>query len=306
MTSATYVSIIGSANMDITAKSYKPLKPFDSNPGVVTLSPGGVARNIAENLARLGTNVKLFAVFSNDFLGQKLLNDCLDIGIDVSQCKISHERPTPIYTAILDNNGEMHAAIIGDTNIITVDQIKKYYDTINSSKIIVLDTNLNENDIAETLDIFKGKDIYVDAISVTKAARIKNLVGKFHTIKMNRMEASFLADCEITDEDSLKKVSAHFLDLGARRVIISLGPDGICYRTRGDEIRHTPKAITPINSTGAGDSLMAGIIHGTLKNKNAQHIVGLALTMAKMTLMSEAAVSDKIDFTLNTQNFIGV
>ncbi len=58
-----FISLIGGANIDILAKSYSPLKDFDSNPGKVNISFGGVGRNIADNLARLDQKVSLITVF---------------------------------------------------------------------------------------------------------------------------------------------------------------------------------------------------------------------------------------------------
>ncbi|MFN0194315.1 MAG: PfkB family carbohydrate kinase, partial [Aestuariivirga sp.] len=48
------VVAIGGANIDIKAKALGNVLPGTSNPGTVSVSPGGVARNIAHNLAVLG------------------------------------------------------------------------------------------------------------------------------------------------------------------------------------------------------------------------------------------------------------
>ena len=54
-----YVVVIGGANMDICGTSHDNLLLGDSNPGKVRTSAGGVGRNIAENLARLGSDTRL-------------------------------------------------------------------------------------------------------------------------------------------------------------------------------------------------------------------------------------------------------
>lgn len=50
----TYVWMIGGVNMDIGGKSFASMIPGDSNPGTVTMSVGGVGRNIAHNISLLG------------------------------------------------------------------------------------------------------------------------------------------------------------------------------------------------------------------------------------------------------------
>ena len=56
--SGSYAVVVGGVNVDIGGRSFAPLVEADSNPGAVTVSLGGVGRNIAHNLALLGTDVR--------------------------------------------------------------------------------------------------------------------------------------------------------------------------------------------------------------------------------------------------------
>ena len=285
------ICVIGAAILDINAKSKNPIIPQDSNIGTITLSCGGVGRNIAENLARLKTDVKLIAPLGDDLFGQKLLNDCQRAGIDMSCCQICPGGLSPAYVAVLDQNGEMNVAVVGDAVSITFDHILKHAETIRNSQVILIDTNLHKDVINSLPDIFSGKDFYLDTISVNKAARVKDIAGKIHTLKMNRLEASFLAGFNIEDEDSLERAARHFLNQGTKRLVISLGQEGFYYRTQEEKIRCRPAPIIPVNATGAGDALMAGITYCSLHNKSGSCTVSFAQAMAKMALMSESAVN---------------
>ena len=54
--------IIGGANIDITGRALTPPEIIaDSHPGTITSHHGGVARNIAENLARLDCQIRLIS-----------------------------------------------------------------------------------------------------------------------------------------------------------------------------------------------------------------------------------------------------
>ncbi len=53
------IAVVGGMHVDIGAKPEGRLIPGDSNPGRVTLRPGGVGRNIAHNLRLLGLDVRL-------------------------------------------------------------------------------------------------------------------------------------------------------------------------------------------------------------------------------------------------------
>ena len=51
LNSGSYAVVVGGANVDIGGRSAAPLVPADSNPGTITLSLGGVGRNIAQSAA---------------------------------------------------------------------------------------------------------------------------------------------------------------------------------------------------------------------------------------------------------------
>jgi pseudouridine kinase len=69
LASEPFVAVVGGANMDICASPARRLRTHDSNPGSVVTSPGGVARNIAENLARLGVDSRLVTAVGADHHG---------------------------------------------------------------------------------------------------------------------------------------------------------------------------------------------------------------------------------------------
>ena len=81
-----YVTVIGGSNMDIQGFPNNPLVMYDSNPGKVDISMGGVGRNIAENLSRLNVNTKLISAIGNDLYGNTILSECKNLNIDVNDC----------------------------------------------------------------------------------------------------------------------------------------------------------------------------------------------------------------------------
>ena len=104
------VIAIGGANWDIKARSLGVFAPGVSNPGVITSAAGGVARNIAENLARLGIDVALLSAIGTDAIGDQLLDRTKSAGVDVAGvARIAGT--TGAYLAVLDEAGEMRAAI---------------------------------------------------------------------------------------------------------------------------------------------------------------------------------------------------
>ncbi|MCB9052383.1 MAG: hypothetical protein H6556_23355 [Lewinellaceae bacterium] len=70
------ITILGAANIDLTGFSHQPLRYGDSHQGALKISLGGVGRNIAENLARLGLPTRLICSIGDDIYGQLIQNSC--------------------------------------------------------------------------------------------------------------------------------------------------------------------------------------------------------------------------------------
>ncbi len=99
------VVVIGGANIDVKARIAGTMVPATSNPGIsATLSPGGVGRNIAHNLARLGIATRLISIVGRDAEGDRLLDETARAGVDVSRVKRG-KAPTGLYSAVLDRTG---------------------------------------------------------------------------------------------------------------------------------------------------------------------------------------------------------
>ena len=66
------IYVVGGANVDVLARSFNEIVPADSNPGHVSYSFGGVAHNIACNLAKMGCYVDFVTALSNDAFGKQV------------------------------------------------------------------------------------------------------------------------------------------------------------------------------------------------------------------------------------------
>ena len=98
--------MVGGANLDVFGFSDARFIPQDSNPGRIEESPGGVARNIAENLARLGIETHLITAFGSDASGLRLAEECRRDGI-LADASLSVEHvPGSRYLAVLDDDGQ--------------------------------------------------------------------------------------------------------------------------------------------------------------------------------------------------------
>ena len=105
------VTCVGGANIDIQGFSNAAINMRDSNPGTVRLCPGGVGRNIAENLAWLGANVRMVTAVGEDPFAEMILRSCVNAGIDTSEIETIPGARSSSYLVLTDSDGDMLAAI---------------------------------------------------------------------------------------------------------------------------------------------------------------------------------------------------
>jgi pseudouridine kinase len=289
------VYVIGGANIDISGKAAADLKLKDSNPGKVSLSFGGVARNIAENLARLGIPVIFISAFSDDLLSVSMLKHLKSLKIDTTNSKVVKNATTAAYLALLNQDNDMEVAI-SDTSILS--KLDKNYlqpiiKKIKPKDILVIDTNLEVSAIDYIFKHCKGK-IFVDTISTAKTKKIKPYLNQIYAIKPNILEAETIVNHKILKEKDIIEAAKKISKLGVKKTFISLGKMGAYgFIDNAGELVRTKK-VSIKSATGAGDAFMAGLVVSEIRNYNLNETLRYATGCALIALASELTVSNKI------------
>lgn len=289
------IAVIGGINMDISGTPYSALAERDSNPGRIAFSPGGVGRNIAENLVRLDVSTEFIcALGEDDFVGthERL---CSRLGIGLSFAKRVPGGRSDIYLCINEHSGDMRLAV-SDMDLckeITPEHLAGCMDLINSCALCVADANLPADSL-EFLAKHALVPLVLDPVSAAKAVKVKDMIGFFHTIKPNRMEAEVVAGCEVKDDDGLRRAAHALLSKGAQRVYISLGSEGIYYSDGIAEGVVRSKAERIVNTTGAGDAATAALAWAMLKGLPADQSAAAACKASAITVGCETAVSEEL------------
>lgn len=164
--------------------------------------------------------------------------------------------------------------------------------------MVVLDTNLREDEIYLALEKAGDIPVFLDTVSTYKAKKVKSIIGKFHTIKPNVLEAQTLTGLVIDSFDQLKKAGDFFLNQGVKQVFITDGPNGVYYKDERTEGIIKKETYNLISATGAGDGFSAGIIYGYNKGYSIKEIAKMGTSAATIALASEAAVNPSMSESL--------
>lgn len=289
------IVVVGGVNVDICGTPKKLLIPADSNPGSVTMSLGGVGRNIAHNLRLLEQPVRLITAFGDDMNAAKIQNSCADLGIDTSDSVVVAGASTSSYIFITDENGEMKLAV-SDMDIydhMTPEFMAGKLDVINRAGLCIMDTNIPK----ETIEFLAERvtvPLFVDPVSTTKMHKLEHILGRIHTFKPNRLEAELLTGIHITDESSLKLAAGLLLNAGIKRVYISLGEYGVFCADRTQNIL-LPGIPTQVrNTTGGGDCFMAGLAYAYRHGMSLEESGRIALAAGAICTEGEHTINEEL------------
>jgi pseudouridine kinase len=291
-----YAVVIGGANMDLCGRSNASIVLADSNPGLLESSAGGVGRNIAENLALIGSQVEFIGVFGGDTWGQKLRESChvANVGTDHSLLKMDEK--SSCYLSILDDQGELLVALNDMQLIDQLDatQLAKRSGIINGASVLVIDANLSEEALDYLFNQHGDKTIFVDPVSSIKAKKLLPYLDKIDFLKPNQLEAKVLAGYDTNKSVDANQLANNLHSKGVSHIALSLGNEGVLASWDSQQIIVNAIPTDVVNVTGAGDAMMAALIHSYLQNWSWDQSVRFAVTAAHLALTTANTINSDI------------
>lgn len=296
MQKASYIVGVGAANVDLNGASNAPINLRDSNPGHIRLSAGGVTRNVCENLARLGADVKLLTCLGDDVFGTFVRSQSESAGIDLRHVHTAPGAASSIYLSILDADGDMLVGM-SDMRIIQQQLPPSYLpskrELIENAAIVTCDPCMGEQTLLQLLDLCRPEQIVcVDPVSCAYARVVAPHIGRFHTAKPNRMELEILAGMPIDSDAALLRAGECVLQKGLRRLLVSLGAEGCLYMDdTGLVLRRKLRPARMLNASGAGDSFAAALLYGTLQGWSVEKQLDYALAAGIAAISHEKTIN---------------
>ncbi|MGL5817575.1 MAG: carbohydrate kinase family protein [Phycicoccus sp.] len=220
---ARIVVVVGGAVLDTKVRTTSTPVLRTSNPGHASWSAGGVARNVAENLARLGAPVTLLAAVGEDPAGDLVLARTAAAGVDCRHV-IRTTHPTGSYTAVLDDGGDLVLAVadLRATDEVRPADLDHLPSVLETAGLLVVDANLDADALRWVLDIARaaGVPVVVEPVSVAKAAHVAATLRPdrpVHTVTPNLDELAALVGHPIAGRSGHPADAGHDGRIGAGR-----------------------------------------------------------------------------------------
>lgn len=287
MTNRPDILCIGSVLWDVIGRTDKSMGLGSDVPGRITRVPGGVALNIAMMLRRLGLTPALLSVVGRDAEGTALAADCAAMGLETRFMLADAELPTDQYMAI-EAEGNLVAAIAdahsleraGARILAPLLDGRLGSDDAPWSGPIALDGNLTEALLAEIAEspAFATADLRVAPASPGKVRRLLPLLSHpGATFYVNCEEAGYLLD---TGFDKAEDGARGLIAAGARRVLVTQGPQIAVDCDGSGVFSEHPPQVTPVRITGAGDTFMAAHIAAEIRGSTRTEALQSAVSAA--------------------------
>ena len=284
--------VIGGVNVDIGGQPFLPLVVKDSNPGRVTVSFGGVGRNIAHNMSLLGISTEMLTALGDDFYASGIVASCQEAGIGISHALRIPGESTSTYLYLNNCDGDMELAV-SDMEIcrqITPAYLEPLLWLLENAQVVVFDTNIPEESVVWLAE-HCTRPLFADCVSTKKAEKLRPVLGKLHTLKPNRIEAELLSGVHICDDVSLRVAAETLLATGLRRVFISLGAEGVLAAEDGKMLRMHCYPAEVKNITGAGDAFMAALVRAYAERLSLEDTVCYASAAASIATESVTTIN---------------
>lgn len=286
---------VGGATVDRTYRLAAPLVPESSNPATARSGFGGVARNVAENLSRLGIPTGLLSRVGDDEAGRSLLAGLDACGIDRRGVLPVASAATADYVAVLTPGGDLALglAAMAVLDRLTPEALADHADLFAAADWVVADCNLP----AESLLALARRRppgryrLAVDAVSVAKSARLPETLEGFDLLFLNRDEALAVAGRHGLDAVTPAGAAAAMLRAGAGAAVVTLGAGGALAAGAAGIVAVPAVPAGVVDVTGAGDALIAAVIAALTGGADLPEAVARGCRAAARALGCDTAVA---------------
>ena len=279
------VVVLGGSNTDLIATpSESPVRTGTSNPGRILLSPGGVGRNVAEAVARLGVPVALLSAVGVGPLAELTLERTRLAGVDVSRVRRATGEERSVYLAVHDQAGDL---ILGISEMSAMDlcsaaYVEEHRELIREAALLILDANVPVESAERALSLANGAGVPVlaDPVSAPKAHVLASLGGELYLATPNRDEAPILQQGR----------------LRVRHLLVTRGPEGVGWidHSRKGERTFPVPPVEGARTNGAGDAFLAGISAGLYHGLALEGAIEWGIAAARLTLRSEETTDPEL------------
>ncbi len=286
------VVVVGSLNMDLVARAQRLPRAGETLPGEsFSTVPGGKGANQAVAAARLGASVAMIGNVGDDAYGQQLRHALDAEGIDCQGVDTCPGVSSGVALITVDAASQNCIVIIpGGNGLLTPQAVQRFDALLQAAEVIICQLEVPADTVAWTLA--RGRELGKQVILNPAPATGPLPAGWFAHIDYltpNESEAEALTGMTVTDQDSARCAGERLLQLGAGKVIITLGAQGALLVTAQGHQHFPAPVVQPLDTTAAGDTFIGGFAAGLVRGLEEGEAIAFGQRAAALSVTRAGA-----------------
>lgn len=292
---------IGTVYVDIKGYPLGAFSPTGRNAGEVAYFHGGVARNIAEDVANLGEDSIFIGLLDKSGVALDVLKHLQDCHIDTEYVRIT-EDGMGTWLAVFDDKGDLCASISKRPNLLPIQNILEEYgeDIFNKADSILLEMDIDEPVVARAMELAKkyNKPVYGVISNMTIGMERWNYITQTNCFICNREEAGIVFNTptmELNPNEILELMQKEMQLKNLSCMVVTMDKDGSVFLKENSEAGLcSPLPVNVVDTTGAGDAFFAGVSVGLTRGNTLEEACQLGTKAAANVITKKENVCDKI------------
>ena len=242
------------------------------------VGPGGKGCNQAVAIARLGGKVNFISKIGKDAYGKLALETLKKNNINTENIIQDEKLQTGVAGILVDKQSGKNAinVIVGAPNSLKISEINNQINLIKNSKIFLTQLEIPKDVTLHCLKTAKENG----CLTILNPAPASEISKEFYSyidyFTPNETEAEFYTGIKITNEKEAKQAADKLINLGIKKIIITLGEKGLFYSDGQEEIHLKASSVKAIDTTGAGDAFNGALAFSLTKGKPIKACLELA------------------------------
>jgi len=242
------------------------------------VGPGGKGCNQAVAIARLGGKVNFISKIGKDAYGKLALETLKKNNINTENIIQDEKLQTGVAGILVDKQSGKNAinVIVGAPNSLKISEMNSQINLIKSSKIFLTQLEIPKDVTLHCLKTAKENG----CLTILNPAPASEISKEFYSyidyFTPNETEAEFYTGIKITNEKEAKQAADKLINLGIKKIIITLGEKGLFYSDGQEEIYLKASSVKAIDTTGAGDAFNGALAFSLSKGKPIKACLELA------------------------------
>lgn len=291
------IVVIGAVFVDIKGYPESVFIPSGRNAGRVEHVHGGVARNVAEDIANCELRPTFVSLVDRSGAGQDVIRKLNDHKVNTSYIRTTRDG-MGTWLAVFDNDGDVFSSISKRPDLLPIaDILDDQGDEIFSqADSIVIEICLDKEIVKRVFKLAKKHNVKVFALVANMgiALQRRDFLQSIDCFVCNIQEAGMLFSDDYSDrtrEEMVEILSKKVIAARIPSMIITMGANGAVYADKNGNKGYCPaRRVEVKDTTGAGDAFCAGVAIGLTYGKTLEESCEIGSHLAASVIVTSENV----------------